>query len=80
MPAVLVLILCVVHAAIRREGEPVAAESITAAQMFTALRLARDLGSAHPVVAAADAPAPPPHPVADDNIATLSTARAGTKD
>jgi hypothetical protein len=80
MPAVLVLILCVVHAAIRREGEPVAADSITAAQMFTALRLARDLGSAHPVVAAADAPAPPPQPVVDDNIATLSTARAGKKD
>src|SRR5439155_26524684 len=81
MPAVLVLILCVVHAAIRRDGEPVAADSITAAQMLTALRLARDLGSAHPVsTVAGDAQAPPLQPLAEDNIATLSAARAGKKD
>jgi hypothetical protein len=47
MPAVLVLILCIVHAAIRREGEPVAdASSMTAAEMLTALRLAREVESA----------------------------------
>ena len=80
-PAVLVLILCGVHAAIRRDGEPVAADSITAAQMLTALGLERDLGSAHPVsTVAGDAQAPPLQPLAEDNIATLSAAHAGKKD
>ena len=46
MPAVLVLILCVVHAAIRREGAPVAnADTLTAADLITALRLARTVDS-----------------------------------
>ncbi len=44
MPAVLVLIFCVVHANIRREDDPVAdASTITAADMLTALRLAREM-------------------------------------
>lgn len=44
MPAVLVLILCVVHAGIRREGDPVAhAGTMTAADMVAALRLAREV-------------------------------------
>jgi hypothetical protein len=43
LPAVLVLILCVVHAAIRREGEPVAASTMTADQLITALRLAGEI-------------------------------------
>jgi hypothetical protein len=43
LPAVLVLILCVVHAAIRREADPTDAETMTAAQMITAMRLLRDV-------------------------------------
>jgi hypothetical protein len=43
MPAVPIFILCIVHGGIRRESEPAAAETMTAAQMLAALRLARDL-------------------------------------
>ncbi|MDW6023517.1 hypothetical protein SAZ10_17340 [Mesorhizobium sp. BAC0120] len=42
LPAVLVLILCVVHAAIRSEADPADAETMTAAQMMTAMRLLRE--------------------------------------
>lgn len=44
LPAVLVLILCVVHAAIRREEQPAEAETMSAAQLIAALRLARQVG------------------------------------
>jgi hypothetical protein len=74
MPAVLVLILCVVQAGIRREDEPTAAESITAAQMIAALRLARDLERVQTV---GDAPL---QPLADENVTALATARAAKKD
>ncbi|ODN70687.1 hypothetical protein A6302_01972 [Methylobrevis pamukkalensis] len=37
------LILCVVHAAIRREAEPAAADSMTAADLLTAMRLLREV-------------------------------------
>ena len=43
MPAVLVLILCVVHANIRRETEPAAIETMTAADLLAALRMAREV-------------------------------------
>lgn len=44
LPAVLVLILCVVHAAIRREGVPmVSAGTISGAEMLAALRLAQEI-------------------------------------
>ncbi len=44
MPAVLVLILCVVHAAIRREGKPeLSAATMSAAELITALQLAREV-------------------------------------
>src|SRR5205807_798643 len=47
MPAVLVLILCVVHAAIRREGLPAAsASTMTAADLVAAMRIARELEAA----------------------------------
>ncbi len=46
MPAVLVLILCVVHAHMRRDAEPAEAETMTASQLLAALRLARDVGEA----------------------------------
>jgi hypothetical protein len=47
MPAVLVLILCVVHAAIRREGIPEAsASTMTAGELVSALRMAREIEDA----------------------------------
>src|SRR5882724_4902267 len=47
MPAVLVLILCVVHAAIRREGLPaVNASDMTAGELVAALQMAREVEEA----------------------------------
>jgi hypothetical protein len=44
MPAVLILILCVVHAAIRREGQPIAdANTMTAADLMAAARILRQV-------------------------------------
>jgi hypothetical protein len=85
MPAVLVLILCVVHANIRREDDPVAnAGTVTAADMMMALRLAREIEdasamqrrAADKVVPATEAPLAP----SDENVTPLATARAGKKD
>ena len=87
MPAVLVLILCVVHAAIRREGRPaVSASTMTASDLAAALQIARELeatrrGAEPPL----DIPAPatvadaePEIPGAGDkNVTPLSSARAG---
>src|ERR1700716_250014 len=47
MPAVLVLILCVVHAAIRREGLPAFnASNMTAGELVSALQMAREVEQA----------------------------------
>ena len=90
MPAVLVLILCVVHAGIRREGIAVAdASTMTASELITALRLARDVEDAQTEARRrpfADAPEPatraeanaPPHE-ADENVTAFVAAR-GKKD
>jgi len=44
LPAVLVLILCVVHAGIRQENTPIEpSTTMTASELITALRLARDV-------------------------------------
>ena len=44
IPAVLVLILCVVHAGIRQDNAPVEpSTTMTASELITALRLARDV-------------------------------------
>jgi hypothetical protein len=44
MPAVLVLILCVAHASIRRQATPTASlSSMTASELITAIRLAREV-------------------------------------
>ncbi|MGO3934629.1 hypothetical protein [Rhodopseudomonas pseudopalustris] len=89
MPAVLVLILCVVHAAIRREGLPAAsASAMTAAEMMTALRMAREVeqasraahapvepGVSEPATAPAAAPAEPAVAALDENVTALSSAR-----
>jgi hypothetical protein len=77
LPAVLIFILCIVHNGIRRENEPAEAETMTAAQMLAALRLARDLERAQRdgtvSLAAAGAPL---QPAADENVTALATARA----
>ncbi|MBV9560508.1 MAG: hypothetical protein JOY90_08610 [Bradyrhizobium sp.] len=91
MPAVLVLILCVVHAAIRREGLPaVSASSMTASDLVAAMRIAREVEEARHAVRddtiAAPAPEargepPPAEPQPEEpspkeeNVTSLSTAR-----
>lgn len=81
MPAVLVLILCVVHAAIRREGMPsFSASNMTAGELVAALQMARDVEEArrvarpHTVESATDA-APATTPAVDENVTSLSSAR-----
>lgn len=81
MPAVLVLILCVVHAHIRRDGLPEpSAATMSAAQLMTALQLARDLQLAGARVAPAVEPAPVAEPAIavplDENVTPLASARA----
>jgi hypothetical protein len=81
MPAVLVLILCVVHAAIRREGLPaVSASNMTAGDLLAALQMAREVETARrgsadeaPPVEARPEAAPPE--VAEENVTSLSSAR-----
>ena len=80
MPAVLVLILCVVHASIRREGIPaVSASNMTAAEMLAALQMAREVGDARqpaPAEAKTDGkPATEPATGADERITSLPAAR-----
>jgi hypothetical protein len=86
MPAVLVLILCVVHAAIRREGIPdVRASDLTAGEMLAALRMAREVEIARrdipgEGVVTPDIAVPVEIPAAarndaDENVTPLSSAR-----
>lgn len=80
MPAVLVLILCVVHAAIRREGMPAfSASSLTAGELVAALRMAREVEDARraaPAETVAPAgPAPEAAATTDENVTQLSSAR-----
>src|SRR6201994_2126919 len=63
MPAVLVLILCVVHAAIRREGLPaVSASNMTASDLVAAMQIAREVEEARRAVRASSEPVPAPEP------------------
>jgi hypothetical protein len=86
MPAVLVLILCVVHAAIRREGLPaVSASNLTASELVAALQMAREVedarrGIPNEILPAKEAkadgePAAEPAAGADENVTSLSSAR-----
>jgi hypothetical protein len=81
MPAVLVLILCVVHAQIRREGKPEAnASTMSAADLMTALALAREVETASVAARSQNAsPSIAPDVAADENVTTLPT-RMGKKD
>jgi hypothetical protein len=79
MPAVLVLILCVVHAAIRREGLPAASASdMTAGELLAALQMAREVEEARRAVpneTKIDVEPPPEPAAADENVTSLSSAR-----
>jgi hypothetical protein len=80
MPAVLVLILCVVHAAIRREGPPAFnASDMTAGELVAALQMAREVGVAQqpaPAKARADGDSVAgPATIADENVTSLPSAR-----
>jgi hypothetical protein len=75
---VLVLILCVVHAAIRREGLPAfTASDMTAGELVAALQMAREVGEAQPRVPAELKPQRESgaEPAADENITALPAAR-----
>jgi hypothetical protein len=85
MPAVLVMILCVAHAAIRREDAPLAtATTMTASELITAMRLAREVESAHDTLrqptAAPRAEDTAPVREAEVTPLALATARGGKKD
>jgi hypothetical protein len=75
MPAVLVLILCVVHAAIRREGLPaISASNMTAGELVAALQMAREVGDAQarpPAEAKADGNPVAEPAAADENVTAL---------
>src|SRR4030081_3507567 len=80
MPAVLVLILCVVHAAIRREGLPaVRASAMTAGELVAALQMAREVEEARWMVpneaGPDDEPVIEPNAAVDENVTALSSAR-----
>ncbi|MBR1121522.1 hypothetical protein JQ628_08370 [Bradyrhizobium lablabi] len=79
MPAVLVLILCVVHAAIRREGLPaMSASEMTAGQLVAAMQMAREVANAQRPVPAEikpDADRTGEPPALDENVTTLPAAR-----
>src|SRR3981081_2683207 len=76
MPAVLVLILCVVYAAIRREGLPaVSASNMTVGELVVALQMAREVGAAQrsePKVTKPDSePGPEAAEPAEENVTAL---------
>src|SRR5437879_3330504 len=78
MPAVLVLILSVLTAAIRREGHPAfAASNLTARDSVAAMQMAREVEQAQrPVPGEANADTETAKPVAaEENITTLPAAR-----
>lgn len=85
MPAVLVLILCVVHAAIRREGLPAFnASDMTAGELVAALQMAREVAEAqreipNETAPIGEKPADPsvaePAAGTDENVTSLSSAR-----
>ncbi|XSC44829.1 hypothetical protein ACF1BQ_000145 [Bradyrhizobium sp. RDT10] len=83
MPAVLVLILCVVHAAIRREGMPAfSASGMTAGELVAALQMAREVEEARRVArpdvvepAGDEEPALEAATAAEENVTPLSSAR-----
>jgi hypothetical protein len=79
MPAVLVLILCVVHAAIRREGLPAfSASDMSVGELVSALQMAREVEEARlaaPNEVATSAEPEPGSVSTEENVTSLSSAR-----
>jgi hypothetical protein len=83
MPAVLVLILCVVHAAIRREAIPaINASDMTAGELIAAVQMAREVEASRRTIpseevlpAEAKPDGEPAVEPADENVRALSSAR-----
>ena len=82
MPAVLVLILCVVHAAIRREGMPAFnASNMTVGELVAAVQMAREVEEARrlppgeTVEPTGEPPAAEANNATDENVTPLSSAR-----
>jgi len=85
MPAVLVLILCVVHAAIRREGFPaVNPANLTVGELVASLQMAREVEQARRGTPDQNLPSEPkpdaesavePAAAVDENVTPLSSAR-----
>ena len=83
MPAVLVLILCVVHAAIRREAIPaINASDMTAGELIAAVQMAREVEASRRTIpteevlpAEAKPDSEPAVELADENVRALSSAR-----
>jgi hypothetical protein len=86
---VLVLILCVVHASIRRNGVALAEATMSASDVIAALRLARQieeaqrdagLGAKTPEPAREEPAREAPAHDSDENVTPLVPARLGKKD
>jgi hypothetical protein len=78
MPAVLVLIMCVVHAAIRLQGLPaVSAETVTAAELVAAMQIAREVEGARRPAQPEDMPGKQLAEAlaVEENVTSLSSAR-----
>lgn len=75
MPAVLVFILCVVQANVRRGDAPSEIETMTAGQLLAALRIARDVEHAARLVPA-DVAAAVPSSLGDENVTAFAPARS----
>jgi hypothetical protein len=79
MPAVLVFILCVVHANVRREAEPAETDMMSAAQLLAALRIAREVEQASLSVPTV-APTSPAASLSDENVTPISGVRTAKKE
>lgn len=81
MPAVLVFILCVVHAHVRREAEPAETDAMSAAQLLAALRIAREVEHASHRISAAGMAAPSPAAsLIEENVTPISGVRSAKKE
>jgi hypothetical protein len=73
LPAVLVLVLCIVQAGIRREEVPSHAETMTAAELMTAMRLLREVEDQRDATGEPSREVPDTKPSSDSTVTTLAT-------
>jgi hypothetical protein len=79
MPAVLVFILCIVQANVRRGDDPAEIDTMTAGQLLAALRIARDVEHAAKLVPTEIA-ATVPASLSDEKVTAFAGARSAKKD